>query len=502
MTTTDAQVRLLMQARRNGKTQIQAAVAANLGSRKTVARYERVGKFPSELRQRRTYRTRGDPFEQDWPEVATHLTLSPQLEAKTLFAWLCEQHPERYHLGQLRTFQRRVADWKATHTERVAVLEQVHLPGAVLETDGTWLTELGVTLQGQPFVGLWLHCVLPYSNWEWGCLAQSESLLALQWALARTLMKLGHVPQAHKTDHSSAATRQLKRGERVETGPTRGFTEGYLQVLAHYGLQPLTTHVRAPQENGDVEASNGGLKRALEQHLLLRGSRDFASLEAWQAFIEQVLEKRNRPRQTRLEEELALMKPLTVRPLNAPRQLQVRVNRGSLIRVLNNLYSVPTGLIGRLVTVYISEWQVEICLGGQVVSTVPRLTGHYKTHLNYRHVIDSLLRKPGGFRQYRYREALFPQQVFRQAWEHLNTRLSPRQADLVYLRVLHLAAKTLESDVARTLEDLLRTGQPWNERDVERALHLEPTPAPALHLQPVQLVLYDQLLQEVTHVYP
>lgn len=501
MTATDAQVRLIMQARQRGKTQTQAAATANLRSRKTVARYEQVGKYPSELKQHRPYRTRADPFAEVWAAVEQHLTQSPHLEAKALFAWVCEQHPEHYQMGQLRTFQRRVADWKATHTPQVAVLEQVHRPGEVLQTDGTWLTELGVTLQGQPFVGLWLHCVLPYSNWEWGGLAQSESLLALQLALARTLMKLGHVPQFHQTDHSSAATRQLKRGERAATGQVRGYTEGYLHLLAHYGMQPRTTHVHTPQENGDVEASNGGLKRALTQALEIRGSREFPSLEAWQTFIEQVLEKRNRPRQKRWSEEVAVMPPLTVRPMNAPRQLQVRVNRGSMIRVLNNLYSVPTSLIGRVVTVFVTEWEVTIYLGQQEIATVPRLTGHHKCHLNYRHLIDSLLRKPGGFRQYRYREALFPQRIFQQAWEDLNTRLVPRQADLSYLRVLHLAAQTLESEVVRALEHLLATGQPWNEQDVARFLQLAPAPPPALIAQPVQLALYDQLLQEGPYVH-
>ncbi|MCB9136672.1 MAG: DDE-type integrase/transposase/recombinase [Anaerolineales bacterium] len=501
MTATDAQVRLIMQARRRGKTQTQAAATANLKSRKTVARYEDLGKYPSELKQRRRYRTRADPFAEDWAAVTQHLTQSPHLEAKALFAWLCEQQPERYQAGQLRTFQRRVADWKATHLPQVAVLEQVHLLGEVLQTDGTWLTELGVTVQGQPFVGLWLHCVLPYSNWEWGGLAQSESLLALQLALARTLMKLGHVPHFHQTDHSSAATRQLKRGERAATGQERGYTEGYLHLLAHYGLQPRTTHVHTPQENGDVEASNGGLKRALTQALTLRGSRDFPSLAAWQAFIEEVLEKRNRPRQKRLEGEVAVMKPLTVAPLQAPRQLQVRVNRGSMIRVLNNLYSVPTSLIGRVVTVFVTEWEVTITLGQQEITTVPRLTGYHKCHVNYRHLIDSLLRKPGGFRQYRYREALFPQRIFQQAWEDLNTRLGPRQADLSYLRVLHLAAKTLESDVAHALEHLLATGQPWQEQDVVRLLHLEPAPPPVLVAPLVQLAVYDQLLQEGPYVH-
>lgn len=499
MTATDAQVRIIMRERSKGRTQEQAAASANLRSRKTAAKYEQMGKLPSELQTRREYRTRPDPFEEDWPQAAAMLEAAPELEAKALFEWLGEQHPSKYQEGQLRTFQRRVAEWKALNREQIATLAQVHRPGEVLQTDGVWLTALGVIIQGRPFKHLLIHCVLPYSNWEWGGLAQSESLMALRSGVQKTLLKLGHVPQFHQTDNSSAATRLLGAAEQADAGQQRGYTQGYLQLLEHYGLQPRTTHLRAPQENGDVEASHGGLKRALEQHLLLRGSRDFDSLGAYEAFLEWVLEKRNQARQTRLADELAVMKPLTATPLATHRQLRVRVSKGSLIRVLNNHYSVPTGLIGHRVTVYVHEWHLEVCLGQKVVETLPRLTGKQQHHINYRHLIDSLLRKPGGFRDYRYRDALFPRLVFRKAWEQLNTWQSPRRADLTYLRILHLAARTLESEVAEALTRLLDRDQRWDETDVEGLLNLEPPPVPEVTRGEVSLDLYDQLLQEASY---
>ena len=61
-----------------------------------------------------------------------------------------------------------------------------------------------------------------------------------------------------------------------------------MALLDHFGLEARTIRVGCPEQNGDIEASNGGLKRALNQHLLLRGSREFASLEAYEQFIETV----------------------------------------------------------------------------------------------------------------------------------------------------------------------------------------------------------------------
>jgi hypothetical protein len=499
MTATDAQVRIVMREREKGRTQEQAAASANLRSRKTAAKYEHLKQLPSALKQSRTYRTRADPFAEDWPEVEEMLVVAPELEAKALFEWLCEQQRDKYQEGQLRTFQRRVARWRALHRDQVAVLEQVHYPGEVLQTDGVWLTELGVTIQGEPFKHLLIHSVLPYSNWEWGRIAQSESLPAVKLGVQSTLIKLGHVPAFHQTDNSSAATRLLKAEEQEETDGRRGYTAGYLELLDHYGMGPRTTHLCSPQENGDVESSNGGLKRAIEQHLLLRGSRDFDSIEVYEAFLHQVMEKRNRTRQERLTEELAVMEPLPTASVVIHHEERVPVSRGGLIRVLRNTYSVPTSLIGHKVTVRVREWHLEVYYGGELVETLPRLVGSRRHHVNYRHLIDTLLRKPGGFRNYRYHNDLFPSLVFRRAWEQLNQWYTPRKADLAYLRILHLAARTLESDVADALVCLLDTEAPWNESDVEQLLELEPTLVPEVARGEVSLRIYDQLLTEAYH---
>jgi len=497
MTCTDAQVRLIMRERRKGQTQQQAAAKANVDSRKTVAKYERAGKLPSELKRPRSYRTRQDPFETDWPEVEQMLETAPELEATALFDWLCRQKPGKYQAGQLRTFQRRVSEWRALNQEKLAVLEQVHQPGEVLQTDGTWLTELGVTIQGDAFKHILIHCVLPYSNWEWGVIAQSESQLALQRGLQSTLFRLGYVPRYHQTDNSSAATYQLRHGADGE----RDYTPGYLALLSHFGLEPRTIRVGSPEQNGDIEASNGGLKRALSQHLLLRGSRDFASLEAYEQFIETVLAQRNQGRQQRLSEELAVMRPLRAQPLGSYQEMRVKVTRASLIRVQNNVYSVPTGLIGRQVTVRLYEWHLEVYLGQKQVERMPRLVGQKKQQINYRHLIGTLLRKPGGFRNYRYREALFPSLVFRQAWDQLGQWYSPRKADLIYLRLLRLATRHLECEVATALGLLLAGSTRWDETDVEQLLQPQPTGAvPMLPPPRVDLNRYDQLLSEASDV--
>jgi hypothetical protein len=330
---------------------------------------------------------------------------------------------------------------------------------------------------------------------------QSESLLAIRLGVQSTLEKLGHVPKVHQTDNTTAATHKLGPAARDKSLEERGFNEEYLQLMAHYGMEPRTIHVGSPNENGDVESANGAFKRAVEQHLLLRGSRDFENLNLYEAFLWGIMEKRNAGRQEKLAEELAVMKPQTVEPWPQMRELNVRVGNNGILRVCNNGYTVPSGLKGKRVKARVYEWQIEIWYANRCVEILPRLTGIQRYRINYRHVIDTLLRKPGGFRNYRHRDDLFPRVVFRQAWEALQKRFSPRKADLTYLRILKLAAQGLETDVADALEILLASETTWDDSTVAEMVRPIPTAIPELQQQTVILAIYDQLLnQEDQHV--
>jgi hypothetical protein len=484
-----------MRERRKGRTQEQAAAKANLSSRKTVRKYERLGKLPSEMKQARSYRTRTDPFAEDWEELEKLLEMAPELEAKTLFDWLCERKPGKYQEGQLRTLQRRVSNWRVMNEERLLTLDQKHQPGEVLQTDGTWMNKLGISIQGATFEHMLIHSVLPYSNWEWGRVVQSESLLAIRLGVQSALEKLGYVPEIHQTDNTTAATHNLGPAARDKNLEERGFNEEYLQLMAHFGMKPRTIHVNSPNENGDIESANGAFKRAVEQHLLLRGSHDFESLEAYEAFLWGIMEKRNAGRQKRLAEELAAMKPQSVEPWPQMREFNLRVGNNGILRVCNNGYSVPSGLKGKRVKAKVYEWQIEVCYANRCVEVLPRLTGIQRYRINYRHVIDTLLRKPGGFRNYRHRDELFPRDVFRQAWENLEKRFSPRKADLTYLRVLKLAAEGLETDVADALEILLASETNWDDGSVAKMVRPAPAVVPELQQQTVNLAEYDRLLK-------
>lgn len=494
MTATDAQIRIAMRERSKGRTQEQAAAKANLRSRKTVAKYEKLGELPTELGRPRTYRTRPNAFEEDWQAVADRLKDAPTLEAKALFDWLCEEKPGKYRPGQLRTFQRHVQVWRGLNGTQLVSLPQIRRPGHMMQVDGTSMNELGVTIGGQLFPHILMHAVLPYSNWEWGRVVQSESLAALHLAVVSAVEVLGHVPEEVQTDPSSAATHAQAGEERR----TRGFNKAYVAFLDQLGIKPASTHTASPDENGDVEAANGSLKRALNQALLIRGSREFSDIRSYEEFLFREMRRRNDLRRARLDEELAVMRsaPPTLPP--PVREVRGRVGDAGTMRVANRPYSLPSGLKGQMVTALVSEWSVSFWYAGKCVRTAAREPGLRSPCIDYRHIISTLLRKPGGFRGYRYFDSLFPQEVFKAAWEGMQTWLSPRRADLAYLRILKLAAETLEVDVAEALRQLLLTGQPFDDEAVRRVIQpAAPAIVPAVDTGAADPEMYDHLLSVV-----
>jgi hypothetical protein len=499
---TDQQVRKLNEEMaKHGEVGL-AAMRAGM-DRKTARKYLKVGRLPSDFSTERDWRTRADPFEEDWPDIERRLKDAPELEARTLFEDLMARKPGVYQEGQLRTLQRRIKVWRAQQgPDKEVFFPQEHIPGEAMQTDFTHGTELNVTVQGQPFPHLLCHAVLPYSNWEWVTVCQSESMLALRRGIPTALVQLGRVPRFHQTDNSSAATHEIRaEGDpleypngRPQGRSKRGFNEDYLALMRHYDLQPRTIGIRKSEQNGDVESLNGALKRRLKQYLLLRGNREFPSEAAWEAWAQDVCRKAN-SRRPRIDEDLAAMRPLRVEAFLEFDEIRTQVTAESTLVVKRNTYSVPPRLIGEQVRVRLYEMRLEVWHSGRKVLDLPRLLGKSNHRIDYRHVIDALLRKPGAFARYRHKGDLFPSPVWHQALAKLEKALGERKGEVAYLRLLHLASKTLECEVEAAVTLLLEAGEAPEADRVKDLMGLE-RPAQAPDIQPLEVNLqeFDALL--------
>ena len=485
---TDQQVRLLMSLIEKGLSLTGAAAKSGMSER-TARTYRKTGRLPSERQVVPRWRTRGDPFVEVWSEVEALREQDRGLQAKTVFDELRRRYPDRFRDGQVRTLQRRFRDWKARHgPEREVYFTQVHRPGEQCQSDFTDMSSLGVRIAGEAFPHLCYHYVLTYSNWEWAAVCYGETFEALSEGLQGALWALGGVPGEHRTDNLSAATHELRHSR------GRGFTARYREVLAHYGLAASKNRPGRAHENGDVESAHGHFKWAVDQQLRLRGSRDFPSVEQYEAFVRELLAERNHGRRERVADERARLRPLPARALPTCRELEVRVSRGSTIRVVGKTYSVSSRLMGHRVQVRVGVTHLEVAYQHDVVARMERLHGQGAFGINYRHVIHSLVRKPGAFRRYVYREALFPSLVFRRCYDVLVAG-GERGADLEYLRIVHLAATTMESAVAAALAELLEAGERPSVDRVKARVTPDAVPScPAVHIALPDLRVYDALL--------
>lgn len=483
---TDEQYRRLMKLLRTEKTLINAADKAGMDE-KTARKWRDMGDLPSQVKTDHTWRTRENPFEEVWDGVVDYLETNSGLEAKTIFEALQRENPGMFADGQLRTLQRHIKAWRALNgPAKEVIFPQEHTPGKLCQSDFTHISDLNITINRTPFPHLIYHFVLTYSNWETGSVCFSESFESLSDGLQNALWALGAVPKEHQTDRLSTAVHKDANPEE--------FTRRYQGLLDHYGLTGKKIQAREPHENGDIEQRHHRFKRALDQALMLRGSRDFESRGAYEAFVEKLFAQLNAGRRDRLHEELSRMRRLPKVRLDACKCVRVKVGPASTVRVAGNTYSVNSRLIGEKVEARIYREHIDIYYGQRHVERMIRLRGKGGFCINYRHIIDSLVRKPGAFENYRYREALYPTSTFRIAYDLLHAT-RPACAHKEYLGILHLAAHESEEMVGRALKVLIDAGLTPSKEAVS-ALLSERVPAVSCSVSVAmpELTAYDTLL--------
>ncbi len=487
----DKQVKLLRKKRfEDGLS--QEAAAAWLGVCPKTARKWEKGLLPSEIKKPRDWRTRKDPLEGMWDEIIVPLLQRDEkeiLEATTLLDLLKKKRPDTVSEKNLRTLQRRMRDWKALHgLPKEVFFTQEHPPGREGQIDFTHCDTLGVTIGGAAFPHLIFEFVLSCSGYRWAQLASSETFEALSSGIQGAVWSFGGSPRCWRTDNLSAATHQLKsEGCWV-------LTERYQGLVDHYEVQSTRIAPGESNENGVVEKAHDTLKKHIAQALFLRGSSDFASIEAYWAFVAGIVEKLNASKREAFEEERKSLLPLPSSAVPFYSEYQRKVSRNSCIQLAKQTYSVPSRLIGYEVTVRVYPAELEIRYGSHTLERFPRLRGDGARRVDYRHIIDSLVRKPGAFARYKFREELFPSLTFRKAYDAMAGWRGGR-ADVDYVRILQLAATTMETDVEAALEVLLEAGVRFDYGDVK---DLAAPREPAIHsevaeLRP-QLREYDRLL--------
>lgn len=484
MTCTDKQVELLLKYIECCTQEVAAAKAGM--SLRTAKRYLKSGgKRRKKKPEERTWRTRKDPFSEVWPELRAFLERDQGLEAQTLMDWLLATYPEKFQPGQVRTLRRRVRDWRVLEgPERKEIMfAQTIMPAKQSQSDYTHCNRLEITIAGEVFPHMLFHFMLPYSRWEYVWVCFSESFETLTTGFGKAIRELGAVAPEHRTDNLAAA---------VPVGEPHTFQERWKSFLSHFGVTPSANNPRKSNENGSVEKSHDLFKHALDQRLRMRGSRDFKTLAEYENYLQNMCSERNRVRSERFAEEKQLLIALPPTEWYDPKQYSVIVSGWSTVSLEGATYSVPTRYIGQRLKALVHSDEVRIYYGKFVVLCAPRRERGGK-EINYRHLILHLLKKPGAFRNYQFRDELFPRIAFRRAYDALLAH-DDEKADKEYLRILNTASLEGESKVAAAIEQLLLTNAlPRSER-IDNLCKTEKQ-IPTIHINAPNLKNYDQLLK-------
>jgi transposase len=482
MTCTERQIRILIEY---AKTHTQEIAAAKAGvSLSTAKRYLTMSGKPKRRPPTRDWRTRQDPFADVWEEVKDLLKKDAGLEAKTIMEWLVATYPDKFLDGQIRTLRRRIRDWRVLEgpESKEVFFRQTLEPGRQSQSDYTHCDALAVTIDGQPFPHMVYHFMLPYSRWEFVWICFTESYETLTTGYQRAVFELGAVAKEHRTDNLAAA---------VPIGEHHVFQKRWTDFLTHFGVQPSANNPGCSNENGSVEKSHDIFKNAVDQRLRMRGSRDFKSLENYDTFLQNMVRERNRSRKERLDEELKLLVQLPKGNWNEPKEYSASVTGWSTVSIDKAVYSVPSRFIGQKLKALVYYDVVKVYFGRHVVLEVARKESGEKC-INYRHIIFHLLKKPGAFRHYQFREELFPRLVFRHAYDALCQHCDER-ADKEYLKILHEAAVGSESAVAAALQEILNLNRVPFHECVKRICE-RPRSAPNVTVFAPSLKEYDALL--------
>jgi hypothetical protein len=453
-----------MAKRAGGLSQQVAADAVGISVR-SAQRIDRGDLQPEGQQQRgRHWRTRADPLAEVWDSVLVPmLEKAPQLEPQTLLLHLERTFPGQEWYRRKRTLQRRVEQWRALHgPAREVMFLQEHRAGVLGISDFTLLKEQPITICGEVLEHRLFHFRLPFSGWcHVAVIHGGESFVALSEALQNALALCGGVPAEHRTDSLSACFRN-------RDGSYAGdYTSRYRELCAHLGVIATRNNRGVAHENGAIEGPHRHWKRRLEQQLIQRGSRDFEKEAEYRQLVAQITAMLNSRTEVagKLEIERLHLQPLPVERFADYEPVVATVRSTSTIELRSVTYSVPSRLIGQQLTVHLRHDRLDLFLRSQFVETLPRL--HHRPgdkarlrRIDFRHVIESLRRKPRALLRAQLQDDILPGENWRQLWRKLLAALPPDEAAKVMVDALHVAARTDDlPGVERYLRRQLRSGE-------------------------------------------
>jgi len=467
------------------QTSAPAIAAAKAGfSRATSYRIEADPRLPSQKKAPRG-RRRPDPLADFWDaEIVPILKAAPGIRAIGVLG----------EIRRRRTLERRMRAWRAlAGPEQDVIFRQEHEPGRLGLSDFTDTGELGITIAGIVLDHRLYHFRLAFSGFAHAhVVLGGESFVALAEGLQNALWALGGVPLEHRSDSLSAAFRNLDRDAQED------LTQRYQGLMRHYDMTPSRNNPGVAHENGSIESPHGHLKKALEDALLLRGSRDFDDLDVYRRFVDEIVGRQNANNRKRIELERASLSPLPRRRTADYEEKIVTVTSSGGFTLRRVFYTAPSRLIGHRLRVHLYDDRLDCFLGSTPMMTLRRgrmvsvsKGGHV---VDYRHVIHALRKKPMALLNLVYRDQLFPRPAYARAFEALCAEVGDKRACKVTVELLALAHdRACEAELAQAIDAELEEGRLPDLAALRERFGPAPESVPRVSVDLMPLNTYDEL---------
>ncbi len=476
------------------QTHDTAIAAAKAGfSTATAYRIEGDPRLPSQKKVPRA-RRRPDPLADVWDaEILPILEAAPGIRAIAVLAEIRRRYPQ-ISPGIRRTLERRMRTWRAlAGPEQDVMFRQEHPPGRLGLSDFTDTSALGVMVAGVVLAHRLYHFRLAFSGFAAAhVVLGGESFVALAEGLQNALWALGGVPQEHRSDSLSAAFCNLDRDAQED------LTQRYQGLMRHYDMTPSRNNPGVAHENGSIEGPHGHLKKALEDALLMRGSRDFDTLDAYRRFVDEIVGRQNANNRKRIELERPHLTQLPKRRTADFEEKVVTVTSSGGFILRRVFYTAPSRLIGHRLRVHLYDDRLDCFLGSTPMMTLRRgrqpsadKGGHV---VDYRHVIHALRKKPMALLNLVYRDQLFPRPAFRKAFEALCADVGDKRACKVTVELLALAYdRACEAELAQVIDADLDAGRLPDLTSLREQFGPSPGSVPVIEVELVPLSAYDEL---------
>ena len=445
---TDQQVKRYMKFR---QTENQAAAAAKAGISERSAR--RIDKHELQPKtEERSWRTRPDPLTEVWESIVVPiLQKDSEITPVGIFDHLCEYHSDAFTASSRRTLERRIGKWRHLYgPSKDVVFLQAHHYGELGIADFTHIKS-PVTIAGEPLKHMLFHYRMPASGWAFAqVIYGGESFAAFSDGLQNAFIAAQGVPQKLRTDSLSAAYKNESNKD--------DFTDRFAELAQHYGFTATRNNRGIAHENGAIESPHGHLKAQLEQALRIRSSYDFKTRDEYETFICELVERRNRRVSDKYKLEQRQLQPLPRNTSVNYSEIYVTVTRTSTIVIKRVTYTVPSRLIQSRLLVRVYDNRLTLFLGHEQVLELERVYSARNSRarsVNYKHVIDALVKKPRAFRQSQLRDDLLPNDNYKAIWQHVDETLPADEACFYIVKLLHLAK---QSGRERQLEQYVLDG--------------------------------------------